>query len=94
MVELKSTPDGNLSEVPEVSLANAEFLATALELEIADYLEALSKTSAHSGSNFNQGVVRGLEVASAQFRYGHARKDCPMFATLSRASGEDQSHAD
>jgi hypothetical protein len=39
---------------------------------IADYLDQCAKEAVNSGSDFNQGVVRGLEIAAAQVRNGHA----------------------
>jgi hypothetical protein len=63
--------------------------AAMVEQQIAAYLDTLAETAVNSNSDFNQGVVRGLEIAAAQFRYGHARNYVAALRTEGGAPGDD-----
>jgi hypothetical protein len=59
-----------------ISLAvgdEAAALAAIAEIEhrLVRYLRFCAESAVGSGSSFNQGVVRGLEIATAQIEYGH-----------------------
>ena len=64
-----------------------------VEQDIAAYLKGLAEISANSGSAFNQGVVRGLEIAAAQFEHGHARNYIPAIAAMPATHGDDGDEA-
>lgn len=60
-----------------------------LERQIGAYIKTLADAADNSGSDFNQGVVRGLEIAAAQFEHGHAREHIPALSdALTRLKAE------
>lgn len=51
-------------------------LAAIAEVEhrLVAYLKYCAESARGSGSDFNQGVVRGLEIAAAQVEHGHYQR--------------------
>lgn len=51
-------------------------LAAISEVEhrLVSYLKFCAASAVGSGSDFNQGVVRGLEIAAAQVEHGHYQR--------------------
>jgi len=56
--------------------------------QIADFLDGAAKAAVGSGGAFNQGVVRGLEIAAAQVRSGHALAPHAKGAALNQTHKE------
>jgi hypothetical protein len=71
----------------------AAALAAIAEVEhwLTTFLKRCARGAANSGSDFNQGVVRGLEIAAAQVEHGHYQNHPPSLAsTMSAGTAETE----
>lgn len=75
--EVERVPSGFVEHVEgAIAMAahnEARALAAIAEVEhwLTSYLKRCAREAWNSGSDFNQGVVRGLEIAAAQVEHSH-----------------------